>query len=307
MRCAGQECGGGPDSSGPRGLQQGRGQGGRGQRPGARREGRVAAGSGGGGPRAWRGLGIPAKALEVMGRSLGSGGPGARGSLPLCAAVVRCPVPAGLSEAPGPAAPAPPPSALPPPPDGARSRPAGRSPRGPRPLLVQASAFKSFGLLTQPQRLSWDWPAQPSWGPRKGPEQGQRPGQRRRERLRESAASGGRASPSPAGRRGEEGRTPSPHGTSPSGVADPGTQGMQGRNAGGRDGRSFPAGGPAAAQRSEPGEHGERRRTGDPICCSLPRGRPRFLPWDESRQGPLFFPNQGEDEVGIMPAQSPSK
>lgn len=118
MRCAGQECGGGPDSSGPRGLQQGRGQGGRGQRPGARREGRVAAGSGGGGPRAWRGLGIPAKALEVMGRSLGSGGPGARGSLPLCAAVVRCPVPAGLSEAPGPAAPAPPPSALPPPPTG---------------------------------------------------------------------------------------------------------------------------------------------------------------------------------------------
>lgn len=48
-----------------------------------------------------------------MGRSLGRRGPGARGSSPHCAAAVRCPVPAGLSEAQGPAAPAPPPSALP--------------------------------------------------------------------------------------------------------------------------------------------------------------------------------------------------
>lgn len=48
-----------------------------------------------------------------MRRSLGSRGPGFRGSSPCCAAAVRRPVPAGLSKAPGPNASSPPPSALP--------------------------------------------------------------------------------------------------------------------------------------------------------------------------------------------------
>lgn len=76
-----------------------------------------------------------------MGRSLGSRGPGARGSSPHCAAAVRCPVPAGLSEAPGPAAPAPPPSALP-----------RRGPAPPRPTVplvgrgARATPCASTGL-----------------------------------------------------------------------------------------------------------------------------------------------------------------
>lgn len=156
----GRSAGGGPGSAGQRGLRRGRGQGGRGQRPRSRREGRVAVAKWGG-PPAQRGPGIPTKALEeVMGRSLGSRGPGTRGSSPHCAAAVRCPVPAGLSEAPGPAAPAPPPAALP-----RRGTAPPRQtvpPAGPRPLLEQAPAFKSVGLLTQQQRLSRDWPVLPS-------------------------------------------------------------------------------------------------------------------------------------------------
>lgn len=137
----GRSAGGGPGSAGQLGLRRGRGQGGRGQRPSARREGRVAAGRWGG-PPPQRGPGIPTKAFEeVMGRSLGSRGPGARGSSPHCAAAVRCPVPGGLSEAPGPAAPAPPPSALP------RRGPA--PPRPPVPLAgrgARATPCASAGL-----------------------------------------------------------------------------------------------------------------------------------------------------------------
>lgn len=178
-----------------------------------------------------RGPGIPTQALEeVMGRSLGSRGPGFRGSSPYCAAAVRCPVPAGLSKAPGPAASSPPPSALPRL-DPAPPRPAV-PPAGPRPLLVQARAFKNFGLLTQPQGLSPDWPALPSRGPRKEPESSWRPGQRGRDQKgdgdggepeRKSAAHHRCASlPRPGKRGGEEGRALSSQGTSaPSGVVGP--------------------------------------------------------------------------------------
>ena len=41
-----------------------------------------------------------------------------------------------------------------------------------------------------------------------------------------------------------------------------------------------------------------------PSAARSPGARPRFLSRDEGRQGPLFFPNQGEDEAGIIPAQS---
>lgn len=144
----GEEGGGGPGSAGPRGLRRGRGHGGRGQRPGHRRERRVTAGRGAG-----EGAGADGALEEGTGRSLGSRGPWARGSSPHYAAAVRsrclprCPRLGSRSA--GPASPQPSP-------DGPGPAPPRRPVpfAGPQPLLVQAPAFKRFGLLTQPLRLS---------------------------------------------------------------------------------------------------------------------------------------------------------
>lgn len=138
--------GGGRGSAGPRGLRQGRGQGGRGQRPGHRREGRAAAGRGQG-----RAAGAEGALEEGTGRSLGSRGPWARGSSPHYAAAVRSRCvsrrPRLRPRCAGPASPQPSPDGRAPP-----RRPVPSA--GPRPLLVQAPAFKRLGLLTQPLRLS---------------------------------------------------------------------------------------------------------------------------------------------------------
>lgn len=180
-RCAGQECRGRAGQLGAARAATREGARREGAEPGARREGRVAARRGGGRPPAQWGLGIPTKALEeVMGRSLGCRGPGARGSSPHCAAAVRCPVPAGLSEAQGPAAPAPPPSALP------RRGPAPPRPpfppQGPGHSLCKRRPSRALGSLPNRSAYLGTGPLCPPGGRERGRNRaGGRPGQRARD------------------------------------------------------------------------------------------------------------------------------
>lgn len=123
---------------------------------GARREGAEAGppegGAGRGGEGAGEGRRRGGSPRGGDGEESGKQGPVGAGVLTSLRGRRPLPVPVAPSEAR--AAPRRPrlPSALP---RRAGPRPAGRfPPRAPRPLLVQAPAFKRFGLLTQPLRLS---------------------------------------------------------------------------------------------------------------------------------------------------------
>lgn len=273
-RCAGQECRGRAGQLGAARAATREGARREGAEPGARREGRVAARRGGGRPPAQWGLGIPTKALEeVMGRSLGCRGPGARGSSPHCAAAVRCPVPAGLSEAQGPAAPAPPPSALP------RRGPAPPRPpfppQGPGHSLCKRRPSRALGSLPNRSAYLGTGPLCPPGGRERGrnraggPDKGAEtttqwePGENQREQ--DSAALDGCAPPPCPIRRGERrGSGPQPLGHF---CAPWGGWTLAPNDGGGGGGRKLASrsqgwlqlsklGGPSAAQRSDLGEWG---------------------------------------------------
>lgn len=199
-----------------------------------------------------------------MGRSPGCRGPGARGSSPHCAAAVRCPVPAGLSEAQGPAAPAPPPSALP------RRGPAPPRPPFPPPgpghSLCKRRPSKALGSLPNRGAYLGAGPLCPPGGRERGRNGagGQDKGAASRtqreqnQRERDSAALGGCAPPPCPIGRGERGRALNLQGTSaPGGVAGPWHPAMGGRKLASRSQgwlQLSKLGGPSAAQRSDLGE-----------------------------------------------------
>lgn len=276
-------------------------------REGARREGAESAPAGRGGsrpggvgarPLAQWGLGIPTKALEeVMRRSLGARGPGARGSSPHCAAAVRCPVPAGLSEAQGPAAPAPPPSALPrrgPAPPRPARRPPRRAPATPcasAGLLTLGAPFPTEALilglahsaLPGAEKGADTGPGARTKGPRLQPSGNRERTRENRTALRWTAVRP--PSPYPSG----EGREVRPSTSRPLlrpvGWLDPGTQ-KSGMVA------ALQAGGPLAAQRSDLGDWG-------PHLLLPPQGPgpKNFFPGMKVSRATFLGPNQSEDQV----------